>query len=254
MAEKRLYAKLTLDFADSHKIAPLSDGAFRAYVRMVLWSRRMLTDGRIPGPMAAMFAKPRQLVELTTNDPDRPSLRKDGDDYWIHDFLEHQPSKEQIEQQQEQNRANGAKGGRPRKTETEPKRNPTGNRNGTQTEPKQNTESESQSEAETTTGYDTQSSPVPNREADTGSDGGESLDQLVARQAMTLYGVEYTKVRTAIAKACNRVPNPSDVLAIIAGVHERAHKPIKSPTGVVITSIRNDWAEWQQYLDVEGVA
>lgn len=111
MAERRLYAKFTLDYADSHKIAPLSDAAFRAHVRMVLWARRMLTDGKIPGPMAKVFAKPRILQELTTNDPVNPSLVKVGDDYWLHDFTEHQSTKEEVLAQQERNRTNGQAGG-----------------------------------------------------------------------------------------------------------------------------------------------
>lgn len=112
--ESRLYAKLTLDFADSHKIAPLSDAAFRAYIRMLLWSRRMLTDGKIPGRMALFFAKPKVLEELSTNDPESPSLRRDGDDFFIHDFAEHQSTKAEIEAQRERNAANGRKGGQAR--------------------------------------------------------------------------------------------------------------------------------------------
>lgn len=117
--DRRLYAQLTLDFADSHKIAPLSDAAFRAYIRMLLWSRRMLTDGKIPGAMALVFAKPKVLVELTANDPENPSLIKSGDDYWIHDFAEHQTTTAQIDEKAKTNAENGKKGGRP------PKRNPT---------------------------------------------------------------------------------------------------------------------------------
>jgi hypothetical protein len=100
--DSRLYAKFALDFADSHKIAPLSDAAFRAYVRMVLWSRRMLTDGKIPGPMALVIAgKPKVLAELTKNDPvPRRWTSTENGDYWIHDFLEHQSSRAQVEARQ----------------------------------------------------------------------------------------------------------------------------------------------------------
>jgi hypothetical protein len=112
--DKRLYAQFTLDFADSHKIAPLSDSAFRSLVKMVLWSRRMLTDGRVPGRMATVLATPKALAELTSNDDDNPSLHKVGSDYYIHDFAEHQQTKEQIEARARVNTENGRRGGRPK--------------------------------------------------------------------------------------------------------------------------------------------
>lgn len=110
-AESRLFAKFTLDYADSHKIAPLSDAAFRAHIRMILWSRRMLTDGRIPLAMAKVFCTPRVLSELTGNDPVSPSLTLVGEDYWLHDFTEHQSSRAEVEATTKRNRANGRKGG-----------------------------------------------------------------------------------------------------------------------------------------------
>lgn len=47
MKDNRLYGKFTLDFPDSHKILPLSDAAFRAFVTMVLTSIRDKTGGQI---------------------------------------------------------------------------------------------------------------------------------------------------------------------------------------------------------------
>ena len=46
--DPRVWARLTVDFADSPKIAALSDAAFRTLVEMILWARRMETDGVIP--------------------------------------------------------------------------------------------------------------------------------------------------------------------------------------------------------------
>lgn len=115
MVEKRLYGKFTLDYPDSHKIAPLSDAAFRTHVEMVLWSRRYLTDGRVPAAMAKVLSRGRTKVlrELCTNDSEHPSLTQDENgDFWLHDFLDHQPSKDAIEAIQAVNRENGAKGGR----------------------------------------------------------------------------------------------------------------------------------------------
>lgn len=233
--EARLYAKLTLDFADSHKVAPLSDGAFRALVRMILWSRRMLTDGRIPGPMARVFAKPKQLAELTSNDPVNPSLRVDGDDYWIHDFLEHQSSKAQVEAMQEASRLNGSKGGRPRNpkgTQTKPGDNPGGYLDETQTEPSENTESESQRETETTP-------PV------------SMSSHLLKREAPQ---IDLEKVRAAVQARTGRTCTDMGIVRIIGTVMERAKQNPRDKTAYVVRAIDNDPFVWQQFIDEEGLS
>jgi len=108
MAEARLYARITLDFADSAKIRPLSDKAFRQYIEALLWSRRMLSDGFIPTKMARILFTEEVLEELTTNDDEKPSLRVVEGGIAIHDFAEHQTTKAVVEQKQ----ANGSKGGK----------------------------------------------------------------------------------------------------------------------------------------------
>lgn len=110
MARKdaRLYGKFTHDFADSPKIAPLSDSAFRTLVEMTLWSARMMTDGVIPGGVATKFWQVLALAELCQNDAVNPSLRLlDDGSYQIHDFTEHQTSKSEIEAKREAGRLGG---------------------------------------------------------------------------------------------------------------------------------------------------
>lgn len=99
---------------------------------------------------------------------------------------------------------------------------------------------------------DRSTSPVPYRESyPQGPDEPESIEVLCSRQALAL-GVDFAKVKTAIGKACGRFPDPTAVMRIIATVLERAKPPVKSPTGVVLTAVRNDWAEWQQFLDEDA--
>ena len=47
-SDRRIWARMTVDFADSPKVVVLSDAAFRALVEMILWCRRGETDGVIP--------------------------------------------------------------------------------------------------------------------------------------------------------------------------------------------------------------
>lgn len=121
--DNRLFAQITLDYLDSHKIAILSDAAVVAHLRMILWCKRMLNDGVIPEKMALHLAKrSRVLTELCTNDVDAPSLTKVGSDYILHDFVFHQGTRADVEEKSRINTENGRLGGRPRRnrTETEP--------------------------------------------------------------------------------------------------------------------------------------
>ncbi len=106
--DARLYGRFTLDFADSPKIAPLSDLAFRTLVEMTLHSRRMLEDGFVDERIAHRKWKKRALDELCSNDPEKPSLLKVSGGFRIHDFENHQQTRSDIERK----RAAGSLGGK----------------------------------------------------------------------------------------------------------------------------------------------
>ena len=122
-SDRRIWARMTVDFADSPKVVVLSDAAFRALVEMILWCRRGETDGVIPrayadrrwgydsyttrttDPDTSRSTDP--ITELRTNHPDRPSLEvNESGDYVLRDFLEHQDSKEQSDARRARNSAN----------------------------------------------------------------------------------------------------------------------------------------------------
>lgn len=105
--DSRLYAKLALDFADSPKIAPLSDKAFRQYIETLLWSTRIMTDGFIPERMVKKLLDDNSLAELTTNDPAKPSIAHVDGGYQIHDFSKHQNTREKIDKKREAGRLGG---------------------------------------------------------------------------------------------------------------------------------------------------
>jgi hypothetical protein len=105
--DSRLYAKLTLDFADSPKIAPLSDKAFRQYIETLLWSTRIMTDGYIPERMIHKLIDSDSLAELTGNDPVNPSIAVAEGGYQIHDFGKHQNTREKIDKKREAGRLGG---------------------------------------------------------------------------------------------------------------------------------------------------
>ncbi len=106
--DTRLFAKFTIDFPGSPKIAGLSDAAFRAFVEAVCYSREYRTDGFIPAGVARKQWSAAALAELTSNHPERPSLAEVDGGWRIHDFAAHQMTTADIEAK----RRAGAAGGR----------------------------------------------------------------------------------------------------------------------------------------------
>lgn len=104
----RTYIRLTVDFFDSPKIAPLSPSAKVALLRMIAYSRQMLTDGFLPDAVMKRFGTERQWGSLLDNDPERPSLSRVDGGYLLHDYEEHQQTRAEIQAR----RSAGAAGGR----------------------------------------------------------------------------------------------------------------------------------------------
>lgn len=113
MAQKdtRLYGKFTLDFPRHPKIAILSDAAFRCLVEATLYSRDQLTDGLLARRYAIATWGLDVLQELCSNDDEKPSLIEVEKGWLIHDYDEHQDTKEEIEARSARNKAAGQKGG-----------------------------------------------------------------------------------------------------------------------------------------------
>lgn len=109
--DTRLYAKLTLDFADHAKIFPLSDAAFRCLVEATLYSRKHLTDGLLARRYAVARWSLDVLRELCQNDDEKPSLIECEDGWLIHDYAEIQDTKAEVEARRERNSKAGQLGG-----------------------------------------------------------------------------------------------------------------------------------------------
>lgn len=105
--DSRLYGKFTLDFPEHEKIFILSDAAFRMLVEMTLYSSKMQTDGRVSKRLARARWSLESARELLANDPEKPSIYEDGNDYVIHDFAKHQVTKADLEAKKEAGRRGG---------------------------------------------------------------------------------------------------------------------------------------------------
>lgn len=86
------WARIDDGMPENLKVAPLSDGAFRAYVSSICYAARNLTDGFVPNKKAReMAGRPRVVQELV------PSLWEvvDGG-YMVHDYLDYNPTREKV--------------------------------------------------------------------------------------------------------------------------------------------------------------
>ncbi|PCC83119.1 hypothetical protein COM45_04810 [Corynebacterium accolens] len=109
--DPRVYAVITHDFADSPKLQVVSVEARWALLEMILYSCRMQTDGVLSKRLAAAKWPLDVCLELASNDDEKPSLVETENEWIIHDFLEHQTSKAEIEARRKQKQEAGRKGG-----------------------------------------------------------------------------------------------------------------------------------------------
>lgn len=139
----KLFARLSLDYPDHPKIAALSDSAWRTHVEMIIYARKYELDGVLPARVVKTKWETDSVSELQANG-NPPSLIFDEatNTYRLHGYEEMQESRADIEARRQVNARNGAKGGRPRKTEKKPNGFTKRNRNETQRKAETETETE----------------------------------------------------------------------------------------------------------------
>jgi hypothetical protein len=98
----RTYIRVHDGMPDHPKVETLSDRAFRLLVETWCWSSRHLTDGRVPRNIWLRRGTPKARRELVT-----AGLVEDlaGDGVQMHDYLEHQRSRADVEQLTAERRA-----------------------------------------------------------------------------------------------------------------------------------------------------
>lgn len=91
--DRRPYITVTLDFFDHPKTLALSEPAQVHILRLWAYCGRYLTDGKVPAVMVHQRG-PEVAAELL----DGGWIEDRGEDgLWCHDYLDHQPSKEQVQ-------------------------------------------------------------------------------------------------------------------------------------------------------------
>ncbi|MEU5477509.1 hypothetical protein [Streptomyces mirabilis] len=99
------WVKIDDRFPSHRKIALLSDRAFRLHVSAICWCAENLTDGRISNRELALVAHVRG-VKTTAQQLEAAGLWERTEDGWaIHDYLDYNPSREQVLVERKKNAA-----------------------------------------------------------------------------------------------------------------------------------------------------
>jgi len=100
--DPRTYIRVHDGMPDHPKIEPLSDKAFRVLVSTWCWSSRQRTDGRVKRAVWNKRATPAVRRELAT----AGLVEEDGPDHFrLHDYLDWQRSKAEIDERDAERRA-----------------------------------------------------------------------------------------------------------------------------------------------------
>lgn len=99
------WVRLDDRFPSHRKVALLTDRAFRLHVSAICWCAENLTDGRISNRELAVVAHVRN-VKATAQQLEDAGLWDRTDDGWeIHDYLDYNPSREQVIAERKKNAA-----------------------------------------------------------------------------------------------------------------------------------------------------
>lgn len=90
------WVKLDDRFPSHRKIALLSDRAFRLHVAALCWASENLTEGRIADRELPLVAKIRNIKATAQQLADAGVWDRTEDGWEIHDYLDYNPSREQV--------------------------------------------------------------------------------------------------------------------------------------------------------------
>jgi hypothetical protein len=92
------YLRLSDDLPDHPKISRISDGTFRFFINSICWCQKHLTDGKVP--VTSIQDIPRYRANRVSELLEAGLWERDGDNYAVHDFLQHNDSKSEIKARQ----------------------------------------------------------------------------------------------------------------------------------------------------------
>ena len=101
------WTRLDDRFPEHPKVVGISNAAFRLHVTALCYASRYQTEGHLPPAALRVIGGRKQLVQELVN---AQLWELNGQAWLIHDYLDYNPSREQLQQANEQKRIAGAKG------------------------------------------------------------------------------------------------------------------------------------------------
>lgn len=101
------------NFFNNPKVAPLSNAAFRLYIQSIAYSNQFLTDGKLAENNLRSFSVNCRARKKHVNELLSAGLwQKEGDVWSINDYLEYQPSANEVREISEKRAKAGRAGGK----------------------------------------------------------------------------------------------------------------------------------------------
>jgi hypothetical protein len=110
-ADPRTYITVHDGMPENPKIEELSDRSFRVLFRLWCWCSRNLSDGVVTDAVWRKHTTPKVAAELTDG-PHGPLAERVQGGYYMHDYLEHQRSRAEVDALREKRSRAGSMGGR----------------------------------------------------------------------------------------------------------------------------------------------
>lgn len=251
--DQRLYITLPIDIHRHPKLRNQPAEVKWAFVEMNIEAIIAGNDGRFSAEDAE-FLWPLEILDaLVRTHPSRPLVyrEKDGGDYVIREFAEHQMTTADRERRAAVSRANGAKGGRPRKnpggTQEKPGQVPTG----TQPEPA-GTRTKAESESESEDFFSRPKSQSSSNRASVSTDSMEVPE--LTRQMAARKGISSLRsVADAVHRATGLKVDATGAFRVAAWICEKPKEWPKSPQRYVTGSIVQSPFEVQQFIHEQAL-
>lgn len=102
MAAGTRWARLDLDYFDNPKARAAGVSGRALHLASICWSARQLTDGRVPRSVVARLLADAEVPRRAVDRLVEVGLwLPNGDGFMIHDYAEHQPTRQTVEHERE---------------------------------------------------------------------------------------------------------------------------------------------------------
>ncbi|MGF3056186.1 hypothetical protein [Microbacterium sp. YY-01] len=249
MKDKRLYMTFPNDVHRHPKIKRLPPEVRWTFIEMNGEARIADNDGRFAAEDAEFLWSQDHLEALMRSHPTRPLVVRDGTDYVIREYAKHQQTRAERERLAEVSRANGAKGGRPRKKPDETQQKPSGLLNKPRGNLEEPNSKHSQSQSQRTNTYVNESQSLDTRAR-------EATDELSPTQnrMASSYGIDVERVQAKLSDQLGMNLTKLGALTIALWIIGKRDEPPRAPTAYVIGSITRSPAEIEKHIHDNGLS